>query len=88
MNKQQHVFVWTGIALITFMAIVFESKLIWVIAAIALTAESVYLCKGKELSSRKLVLLVLAIIIFFIALTITVSSQHKPHRRPGATSVW
>ena len=68
MNKQQHIFIWIGIALLTFMATVFESKLIWVIAAIALIGESVFLCKSKKLSTAQWILLILAIVVFIIAL--------------------
>ena len=78
MNKQQHIFIWIGIALLTFMAITFDSKLIWVIAAIALIGESVFLCRSKELSTAHWILLILAIVIFLIAL---ISSLPRRKRR-------
>ena len=64
MNKAQHIFIWVGIGLLTFMAISFDSTLTWLIAALALIAESIYLC--KNLSGKKIVLLILAILIFVI----------------------
>lgn len=66
MNKTQHFFIYTGIALITFMAIMLDSTLLWLAAAVALIGESVYLCKDKPLSDNKLILLFLSILIFAI----------------------
>ncbi len=66
MNKQQHFFIWTGIALITFMAILLASTLFWLIAALALIGECVWLCKDKSLSDNKRILLFLSILVFVI----------------------
>lgn len=68
MNKKQHFFVWIGIALITFMAIIFDSKLMWLVAAIGLITESIYICKDEHLSfwDRKVTLLWLSILLFLI----------------------
>lgn len=68
MNKKQHSFIWIGIALVTFMAIMFDSKLMWLVAAIALIAESIYICKDETLSlwEGKGVFLWLGILLFLI----------------------
>ena len=66
MNKQQHIFIWIGIAVLTYMAIIFESKFIWVISAITLIGESVLLCKSKKLSTINVMMLILAIIVFVV----------------------
>jgi len=67
MNTKQHILIYVGITLITFMAIVTDSTLFWLVAAVALIGESVWLCKGdRPLSGRKIVLLCLSIFIFVI----------------------
>ena len=66
MNKKQHFFIWVGIALLTIMAITLESKLTWLVAAMLLIAESVYLCKDAKFSDREVFFLILAILVFFI----------------------
>ncbi len=66
MNKRQHFFIWAGIALITFMAILLASTLFWLIAALTLIGESIWLCKDESLSDNKRFLLFIAIVIFAI----------------------
>ena len=66
MNKFQHIFIYLGIALLTFMAIALDSTLFWLVAAIGLIAESVWLCKDKSLSDNKFFLLFLSILFFII----------------------
>ena len=65
MNKKQHVFIWVGITLMTFIAILLDSSAFWLVAAMALIGESVLLCKN-ELSRWKLVLLCLVIVCFVV----------------------
>lgn len=67
MNTKQHILIYIGILLITFMAIALDSTLFWLVAAVALISESVLLCKdNKPLSGRKIFLLCLSIFIFVI----------------------
>ena len=75
MNKQQHIFIWIGISLLTFMAIAFDSKLVWVVAAIALIGECVFICKSKQLSTAHWILLISAIVMFLIALLSSLPRQ-------------
>ena len=77
MNKQQHIFIWIGIALLVFMAIVFRSNVLWVISSIALIAESVLLCKGKKLSAIDLMMLVLAIVVFVVIFLASLPKSNK-----------
>ena len=83
MNKQQHMFIWIGIALLIFVAVVFESKFIWVISAIALIGESVLVCKSKEPSTGHWILLLLAILFFVFVLlsSLPKSSKWSPRYR-------
>ena len=83
MNKQQHIFIWIGIALLTFMAVVFESKFIWVISAIALMSESVFVCKSKKLSTAQYILLLLAIIVFVLVFLLSLPRSNKLSLRPS-----
>ncbi len=78
MNKQQHIFVWIGIALLVFMAIVFGSKLIWVVAVVTLIGESVFICKSNKLSKGQWALLILAIVVFLIALVSSLPPKYEP----------
>lgn len=74
MNTQQHILIYVGITLITFMAIVTDSTLFWLVAAVALIGESVWLCKNSSKASvqlwdvnfRVLFLLFLSIIVFVV----------------------
>ena len=66
MNIKQHFFIYVGIMLITFMAIMIDSTLLWLVAAMVLISESVWLCKNKSIESRELFFLCLSIVIFVI----------------------
>ena len=52
--------------LITFMAIMLDITLFWLFAAVALISESVWQCKYKPLSYKKLTFLCLSIFVFVI----------------------
>ena len=77
MNKQQHIFIWIGIALLVFMAIVFESNVLWVISSIALIGELVFICKGNKLYAWHWVLLFLAIVVFIIVFLFSLPESNK-----------
>ncbi len=66
MNTKQHLFIYIGIMLITFMAIMLDSTFFWLVAAVALISESVWQCKYEPLSYKKLTILCLSILIFII----------------------
>jgi len=67
MNTKQHILIYVGITLITFMAIVTDSNLFWLVAAVALIGESIWLCKSdRPLSVREKSLLCLSIFVFVI----------------------
>lgn len=66
MNIAQHFFIYIGVILITFMAIMLDSTLLWLVAAISLIGESIWICKNKSLDFRIIFLLFLFIIVFVI----------------------
>lgn len=66
MNTAQHFFIYIGILLITFMAIVLDSTLFWLVAIVSLISESVWICKNKSLDFRVIFLLFLSIIVFVV----------------------
>jgi len=88
MNRPQHIFIWIGIILLMLIAIKFESKPIWLIPAIGLIGECVYLCKdivlpkGNIIESIKAMplrfwILLFCIIIFIIIFLIATQEEYR-----------
>ena len=64
MNTVQHIFICIGIAIITFMAIILDSSLFWLVATVFLIGEAVLLCKNNSTDTGKLLVLLLSVFVF------------------------
>lgn len=86
MNTKQHILIYVGITLITFMAIVTDSTLFWLVAAVALIGESVWLCQDdRPLTQLKITLLALSIFVFVILFLC--SGKIRKEMSIGSTSI-